>query len=68
MVQKRVAAALLLVVPVADRAPEFAVTTAVGDAAELLDVDVDQVTRIVVFVAARPWRPYGQAGGLVKVA
>ncbi len=54
VVQICVAGALFLVVPVADRASEFSVAAAIGDAAEFFDVDVDQVAGSVVFIAA--WR------------
>lgn len=39
----RVTAALFLVVAVADRVTDLATPTAVGDTAEILDVDVDQI-------------------------
>jgi hypothetical protein len=49
-------------------AAEFAVAIAVRDAAELLDIDVDQVARRVVLVAVRRRPADRQTGGLVEVS
>jgi hypothetical protein len=46
------AAGMLAVVVLADRASEFAVSSAVGNAAQFLDVDVHEIARSGVFVAA----------------
>ncbi len=47
-----VAATVLLVVAVTDRASEFAVSAAVGDPAEFLDIDVDHVAGLWMLVTA----------------
>ncbi len=46
---------------------DLAVPTAVGDAAELFDVDMDQVAGTLVLVSVRVRSADGQAGGLVEV-
>jgi hypothetical protein len=55
------------VVAVANRAAELAVPAAIGDATELLDVDMHQIARLFVFVTARRLAAHWQAGGLVQV-
>lgn len=54
-----VSAALFLVVAVADRAAELSMPTAVGDPAELLDVDVDQIPGSGVLVPSGVASIYG---------
>lgn len=65
IVRVRVPRAVSDVVPVADRAPEFAVAAVYGDTAKLLDIDVEQVAEGAVFLAA-VWSPTGRTpGGLL---
>src|SRR5271163_1076008 len=68
VMDERVPAALFLVVAVADRAAQLAMPSAVGDAAELLDIDVDQIPGSVVFVSARSGLSHHEPGALVEVA
>ena len=49
-------------------ASQLAVPTAVGDAPELFDVEVDEISGFGVLVAARPWPADWQAAGLVQIA
>ena len=52
---------------VAGLAADLAVPTAVGDTTELFDVDMDQITGLLVLVAVRVRTADRQAGGLVEV-
>ena len=67
VVDEGVTATLLLVVAFTNCASEFAVPATVGNAAELFDVDVDQVARRGMFIAARLRPVHSQAGVLVQV-
>ncbi len=57
VVQVTVAAALLLVVSIADDPTELTVPSAVRDPPELLDIKVNEITWGAVLVANRPGRP-----------
>ncbi len=67
VMEERVTAALLLVVPVPDGAAQHAMPAAVRDAALLFDVDVDEVARLSSFVANGFRSPDREAGGLIDV-
>lgn len=64
----RATPALFRVVAVADRATNLAMPTAVGNTAELLDVDVDQIPRSRVLVAARLRASHPEFGVQIEVA
>jgi hypothetical protein len=66
MMQERVAAALFLVVAVADRAAKHAVATTVRDASLLLDIDVDQLAWGRLLIANGTWFANGKPGGLIN--
>ncbi|CAH0321163.1 hypothetical protein SRABI91_05437 [Rhodococcoides fascians] len=63
-----VSAALFAAVPLSDRAAELAMSAAVGDSAELFDVDVDQIPGSGMLVAAGLGASYSKSGVLVEVA
>lgn len=59
VVEVGVAPTASLVVSSASLSSEHAVPSAVGDAAELLDIDVDEFARRFHLVAARLWLTHG---------
>jgi hypothetical protein len=65
--QERIAAALLLVVPVSDGSAEHAVPAAVRDATELLDVDMHQLAGAGLLITNRTGLANRQPRGPIDV-
>lgn len=67
VVEERVPASPPAVVAGSDGAAEYAMPTPVGDPAEFLDIDVDEVSRAGALIPDRPGLPDGQPGRLIDM-